>query len=201
MIVRQHAPLPGRPYKTYKPFLREDFNFRCAYCEINELSFGGMRSFTVDHFRPKKKFPELISQYGNLYYACRDCNNWKHDHWPGPALDKKGFQFADPCSTDIYGVHLLEQEDGTLECLTNIGRYTFEHVRLDREDLVDWRRERKKALEDIPVVEKMIKEIANTVAGLVLPARKRKQLNKQMGALDRNLQNLKRITGQTLPSR
>jgi hypothetical protein len=69
-------------YQAYKPQLRKEFLFRCAYCETREPELGGSQSFHIDHYRPKKKFPLLISAYNNLVYACRNCNTYKSDYWP-----------------------------------------------------------------------------------------------------------------------
>ncbi len=34
----------------------------------------GAEAFEVEHFRPRRKFPDLISAYDNLDYVCRKCN-------------------------------------------------------------------------------------------------------------------------------
>src|ERR1700730_8522952 len=94
-------PLPN--YKKYKPYLRLDFESRCAYCHIPELRYGPSRNFTVDHFRPKSnpQFHNLICLYSNLYYVCQDCNSSKGSAWPLPAIEEHGFRFLDPCLDDL----------------------------------------------------------------------------------------------------
>jgi hypothetical protein len=61
----------------------------------------------------------------------------------------EGFRFADPCEEDVYLEHLRESDDGNLEPRTNCGRYTCRHIRLDRPDLLYWRRMRRQVAEDL----------------------------------------------------
>ena len=37
---------------------------------------------TIDHFRPRSKFPHLTFDWLNLIYACERCNKAKADEWP-----------------------------------------------------------------------------------------------------------------------
>ena len=37
---------------------------------------------TIDHFRPRSKFPHLTYDWLNLVYACERCNKAKADRWP-----------------------------------------------------------------------------------------------------------------------
>jgi hypothetical protein len=69
-------------YKKFKPQLRKEFSYACAYCETREAEKGGMKSFHIDHYKPKKHFPELTNEYNNLIYSCRDCNSYKGSYWP-----------------------------------------------------------------------------------------------------------------------
>ena len=123
-------------------------------------------NFGVDHFRPKSLFRNLICTYSNLYYACNLCNSFKGQTWPSDALKAKGFVFADPCESNVYETHLKEEDDGSLQCLTTCGKYTYEHLDLDRDDLVNWRRERRLARNDLPEVDRMIKEMGDTISKL-----------------------------------
>jgi hypothetical protein len=133
----EHPPLL-RKYQLYKPYLRKDFLFRCAYCLIHEAHYGGLRNFHVDHFRPKNRpeFYHLSLFYLNLYYACSLCNTFKGAWWPSDADFAAGRRFIDPCKEDAYEKHFeLNQSDGTLRALTAAGEYTLEHIWLNREQL------------------------------------------------------------------
>ena len=58
-----------------------DFKRICAYCErYLELSTGRV---TIDHFRPRYRFPNLWLDWPNLMYACHRCNQVKGNSWPG----------------------------------------------------------------------------------------------------------------------
>ncbi|WP_148270706.1 HNH endonuclease [Haliscomenobacter hydrossis] len=71
-------------YYSYLSTLREDFNYRCGYC--NDHDGLRIRSFTIDHFVPQN--PEGFAHnikpnyYYNLVYACRYCNAEKRNKWP-----------------------------------------------------------------------------------------------------------------------
>jgi len=54
MKVTRRASFPRySDYRRYKPILREDFRYCCAYCGSHESLFGALRHMTIDHFRPK----------------------------------------------------------------------------------------------------------------------------------------------------
>ena len=91
ILRKQDPPIQAR-YQDYKPYLRLDFVYRCAYCTIHEGRHGGEHNFQVEHFRPKRKdlFPELELVYSNLYYACNRCNVIKGSKWPTPEQQARG---------------------------------------------------------------------------------------------------------------
>lgn len=137
---RIESPPRHKRYQDYKPYLRKDFLTRCAYCLIHEAHYGGLRNYHVDHFRPKKRFPRLVLTYTNLYYACGLCNTFKGETWPTSDQLKAGFGFGDPCKEDLYEKHFqVDERDGSLRALTNVGRYMMEHLRLDRRQLKKYR--------------------------------------------------------------
>ena len=69
-FIRRDDVLIQTQAAKYKPHLRIDFQWRCAYCETTEVYRRGVDVFGVDHFKPKAKFPELDCHYPNLYYCC-----------------------------------------------------------------------------------------------------------------------------------
>src|SRR5689334_15828352 len=77
---RRHTPRQYAAYPEYKDFLRDEFLFRCVYCLVRETWQGSGRFFSVEHFAPKSKHSELTCEYGNLLYACMDCNCAKGGH-------------------------------------------------------------------------------------------------------------------------
>lgn len=139
MIFRRSLDVPAlSTYEAYRPFLRRDFDFRCAYCLRHEFFFGGGEAGEIDHFRPRHLFPELLAVYGNLYWSCRKCNAVKGGVWPSAAQTERGLRFLDPCADDQTD-HWQAHADGTLTALTSPGRYTLRHIRLDRSTLVQFR--------------------------------------------------------------
>ena len=120
-MLRIKAKIPVRSYsgdkwktnKTNKKYLAQDFDHRCAYCDDWDKYNGGMRSYHVEHFAPKEKFPDLEYTYDNLLYACPYCNEAKSDKWPSDKAEisvvgDKGF--VDPCTAEYYA-YIYRNED------------------------------------------------------------------------------------------
>jgi hypothetical protein len=130
--VRRHGPRGyggHRGYQRFKPWLRDDFAFRCIYCLFRERWYpSGQDAFSVEHVLPQQQAPDRINDYCNLAYACLRCNSLK-------LLSL----LLDPC-TSAYGSHLRIWDDGTIEGLTADGARIIEILRLDDEQLNVWRR-------------------------------------------------------------
>ncbi len=146
LFIRKETPPRFGSYTAYKPLLRRDFLFRCAYCLIHEGHFGGLRNFHIDHFQPKGKFPDLTLKYANLYYSCSVCNTTKGEVWPSPKEVAAGYSFADPCAVDPYEMHFRLDDDRKLRPNTKTGQYTIGHLRLNRRQLVNHRHRQEDAL-------------------------------------------------------
>jgi hypothetical protein len=114
--------------------LRTRYVYRCGYCGITEADAGSL--LTVDHFHP-------VSQGGtdtpdNLVYCCHACNEFKGDLWnPGAAQ-----RILHPLLDDV-SAHVASEADGTLQGLTNTGRFHVEHLQLNRPPLLAHRLERQ----------------------------------------------------------
>jgi hypothetical protein len=127
---RRHGPPGYEDYRSYKPWLRDEFHFRCVYCLCRERWFpDGDDSFSVDHVRPRQTAPEHIDTYDNLVYACCQCNAAKQD----------AIEVPDPCTVP-FGNHLHVREDGTIHGLTSQGVVLIRICRLDRPKLTTFRR-------------------------------------------------------------
>lgn len=75
--------------------LRERFNHKCGYCErACDAARGNPKSPTLDHFKPKSKFPALTYVWGNWIFSCAECNRIKGDEWADGG-------FVDPCADDV----------------------------------------------------------------------------------------------------
>jgi len=140
MIFGRSEGVPAvNGYEAYRPFLRRDFEYRCAYCLRHEFFFGGGEAGEIDHYRPRHLFPDLIAEYSNLYWSCRKCNAIKSSKWPSEEQAGRGLRFLDPCAED-HDDHWVVQADGTLEPLTSVGEYTVIQIRLNRAALTHLRR-------------------------------------------------------------
>ena len=130
--VRRHGPRGYKEYQAFKPWLRDEFAFRCVYCLLRERWFPPFFSalFSVDHLVPQSRSPALPGVYENLVYACVACNARKQDAWP----------FLDPCAEPL-NEHLQIRQDGTIEGRTVAGQRTIKILQLDRQELSHFRRE------------------------------------------------------------
>ena len=129
MHVRRHGPRGYRNYASYKPWLRDEFTFQCVYCLCRERWFlDGEAAFSVDHLRLQPSTPDLRTEYDNLVYACCQCNA------------VRGTSSVPDPSEHAYGQHLRGLGNGLVEALTPTGRELIEICRLNRPNLVSFRR-------------------------------------------------------------
>ena len=139
IFTRCIPPRRWRDYTRYRSHLRRDFLHRCAYCLSHERFLGGEAGCAIDHHRPVRgpfARPDLLADYANLYWACRECNDRKSDTWPNPVDYERGLRFIDPCAPEgDHDVHWRTLHDGSLEALTLTGEYTIEILQLWRDQL------------------------------------------------------------------
>jgi hypothetical protein len=130
IIERRHGPMGYLAYEDYKPWLRDEFQFRCVYCLCRERWFpNGDEAFGVDHVRPKSPASALVCDYNNLVYACAHCNSAKRNITGT----------ADPTEY-AFGHHLEVFDDGTIHGLTVVGQDLIKICQLDRPRLTEFRR-------------------------------------------------------------
>src|SRR5271168_1524332 len=75
--VRRHGPQGYTDYSSYRPWLRDEFSFRCVFCLLRERWVTG--AFHLDHFLPVGHQPHEANEYENLFYSCAACNSAKRD--------------------------------------------------------------------------------------------------------------------------
>lgn len=127
---RRHGPCGYTNYQSYKPWLRDEFSFRCLYCLWRERwEADGHHGFGVEHVEPQVTSPEQRIVYDNVVYACNTCNSTRRDV-PLP-LD---------IVNDSLGLHLQVLADGTVQTLSETGEELVELCRLNRPLLVAARR-------------------------------------------------------------
>ena len=125
--IRRHGPMGYANHASYRPWLRDEFSFRCVYCLLRE-QWGRLRGvFDIDHFLPIGIQPNPVNEYDNLVYACTTCN-----------LTKQALVIPDPLAVLINSnVHL--SEDGTIKADTPEAACLIESMGLDSEELVEFR--------------------------------------------------------------
>jgi hypothetical protein len=122
-IQRKHCPAGYRDYTEFKPWLRDDFTFRCVYCLERELWAPDRdASFSVEHVEPQKYAPLRVCDYLNLVYACTRCNA------------QKGLRrLPDPTAAG-FGTHLrVDDQTGIIHAVEVDGRPSREGELLIRE--------------------------------------------------------------------
>lgn len=122
-------------YKRYRPGVRYDFWFCCAYCMMSEVEARGI-GFQIDHYRPHglKKYKRLKNQYANLVYSCERCNSIKSSYNPE---DKNGNRRVLRPDEDDFRLHYEVrpiEESGGVELLptTEIAGRTLELIDFSR---------------------------------------------------------------------
>ena len=127
---RRHGPRGYADYQFYKPWLRDEFAFRCLYCLWRERwQADGHHGFGVEHIQPQGTEPGKRLDYDNLVYACNLCNSTRGEV-PLP---------IDP-SSDPPGRYLQILTDGTMQAIAPAGADLIELCRLNRPLLVAARR-------------------------------------------------------------
>lgn len=126
---RRHSPIGYVDYPSFKPWLRDEFRFRCVYCLMREVWYpSGHAAFSADHIVPRSHDPALAFQYDNLLYACVRCNSFRRDI---PMLDP---------TAEAIGDHLSVDGEGTVHALTPHGQFIIDVLQLNSDDLIKRRR-------------------------------------------------------------
>ena len=139
ILLRHTSPPKYADYRRYKPLLRGDFCYRCGYCRTHEREFGSVWNMTIDHFRPRSRFPRLAADYANLHYCCNECNTYKGDLWPTDAQLANGYCFVEACLDDLDDHYEFVELE--IKPRTRPGEFTVAALRLNRPTLLARRRD------------------------------------------------------------
>jgi len=124
----RHGPSWYTDDADYKPWLRDEFDYRCVYCLCRETWMpDGHRAFSVEHLIPRSRAISP-SEYASLAYACCVCN---------------ATRCADPLPlhpSAAPGLHLEILADGTARPLSLVGAAFIRLCGLQRPDLVSFRK-------------------------------------------------------------
>lgn len=192
--IRRTNPPRHKSYQRYKPYLREDFAYACVYCSIHENEAGGPRFFSVEHFRPKSRFPQLLTEYTNLFYACSVCNSYKSDDWPSENPVDDGHGYLDPCLHD-YDEHFAATDDHRLVGRSKVATYMIERLHLNRGLLRKIRRLRR---EDEELHHQFVELFERNIELIEANLRERSLGKKKRAEFERDLERLRRQYEQRL---
>lgn len=124
---RRHGPSGYASYESYRPWLRDEFDFRCVYCLKRETWGHVTGEFDLDHFEPQSVNRRRRLDYLNLVYACRRCNSVKHDQAVG-----------DPFNL-LHSGNVAVQPDGSLYASAPETRCLIRQLDLNSPRLKMWR--------------------------------------------------------------
>ena len=130
--IRRHGPQGYASIGSFRPWLRDEFSFRCVYCLLREqwTLLPGM--FDIDHFQPVSFRADQALTYDNLLYCCASCN-----------ASKSARRLPNPEQVLLAG-NVEMHDDGRIEGKTRQARQLIRVLGLDdpvyNEMRVQWRR-------------------------------------------------------------
>ena len=125
---RLHGPAGYADYASYRPWLRDEFSYRCVYCLIREQWGRVTGEFDLDHFLPQATDPALAQDYDNLVYSCHRCNLRKADDTiPDPLA---------ALTSQTVRIHF----DGTLGGMTPEANGIIRKLFLNSPEMIRWRK-------------------------------------------------------------
>ncbi|CAG0986079.1 hypothetical protein PHYC_02031 [Phycisphaerales bacterium] len=129
----------------WKPWLRQAFMFRCAYCTASEAELCSAGYFQIDHFVPRKRDRTRSRDYYNLVYACYPCNQRKRAQFPSEQQLAQGIELLNPSSGARFPFHITENASGWLTGKTQSGSLSVQILALNTRDDVRERNLRRAA--------------------------------------------------------
>jgi len=155
--IRRNITRTVSSHRAHRADLRIDFFSRCGYC--NSPDSWKLTYFEVDHFIPENILTiKSNTDYSNLVYSCRSCNNAKRKKWPTndeeiPNKNDEGF--IDPCD-DLYLEQFAREDTGEIIFNSELGKWMFLALKLYKpQHQIIW------SLEQLEPLIKEIKELAD----------------------------------------
>ena len=123
---RRHGPAGYSTYESYRPWVEDEFYYRCVYC-LNRKVWAPTNIWAIDHLISQDEAPELECEYDNLAFACQFCNQQKLSN-----------RVPDPCRV-AYGDCLRVEANGTVVALNAHGIRLVKVIRLNHPRFVQER--------------------------------------------------------------
>ena len=195
-------------YAAWKPELAEEGFHQCVYCAIDDNTFGGIRNYHVEHYRPKSlaQFKHLKDEFTNLFYACAVCNGFKGDDWKDNDSDALGLiGYPNPSQIDYADIFVVDDTSGLVTGKVVSSKYIAKRLCLNRPQLISYRRRRaidRKREEargqlDKQVVELMTIAKSGEVSGLDFVQEAFNSYSRVMGCLEQLERTTPYTAGQT----
>lgn len=126
---RRHGPGDYEDIQSFRPWLRDEFSFRCVYCLKRETWESPIGGFDIDHVVPRSSDETRALHYSNLVYSCHGCNLRRGKH-PIP----------DP-ETHLTSLSAYVGLDGLVTGLTPEARDIIDRLLLNSSAMVEYRRQ------------------------------------------------------------
>lgn len=147
-ILRRHQPAEAGRFRDFRPCLRWEFGFSCAFCLLHEVDLSehgteGWGLMWIEHRAPRSRAPESVHEYENCFYSCRFCNEARGVR---PVIDSKGRRLLNPC--EVAWRELFELDEDEIRVVGNDpnAAYTQEAYDLNDRRKVRMRRKRRLVL-------------------------------------------------------
>jgi hypothetical protein len=152
-IERRHTPgvTTGRHgYQNYRPCLRWEFGFTCAFCLLHEADLfehgaQGSGLTSIEHRVPASTSENEINRYDNCFYSCRFCNGARSN---APLVDAAGSKLLDPCSV-AWADHFVLTDEDRLAPLSGDASYTEATYDLNEPRKTRLRRMRRERIQEL----------------------------------------------------
>ena len=125
--LRRHGPRGYAQHEAFRPWLRDEFEFRCVFC-LRREQWDRASTLEIEHFQATARKPSSELDYDNLLYACSRCNSAKGVR---EVTDPTQLLLADTVSVEPRG---------RLVGLTDATRRLIAEMRLNHPRLVHFRR-------------------------------------------------------------
>ena len=163
-LARTHSPRPAADYTAYRPCLRWDFGFTCAFCLVHETDLfphGADRTglIWIEHRELRSRREDLTTDYGNCYLSCRFCNGARQDR-PVVAADGR---LLDPCA-DAWARHFAAERDRLVPLPADPDAARTHRVYdLDDARKVEMRRSRRESVEEAVAVVREVPDLVRVL--------------------------------------
>jgi len=130
---RRHGPAGYSTYESYRPWLEDEFYFRCIYC-LNRKAWSPTNIWAIDHLISPEEATDLKCEYDNSVFACQFCNQQKLTN-----------RVPDPCRV-AYGNCLRVETSGEIIALNAHGKRLVSVIRLNHPRFIQERRKTMRLL-------------------------------------------------------